>query len=146
MVEERITDGRRIAELLASEVTGREGDLAGLAVARADREVEPTPDGARAYDVVRSPEDDGTDAADEGGDTLASVFVQPDRARVEVRVAPERTLTAARGLDLRARPRATTPPAAVVFVESGAETKRAADVLGVAARESAGSDAPGEGT
>jgi hypothetical protein len=124
MVEERITDGRRIAQLLASEVDGREGDLAGLAVTRADRDVEPTPEGARAYDVSRA-------AAD--ADPLAVVYVQPDRVRVEVTVAPDAALDAAREADLRARPRSSTPPAAVVFVESGAESKRAADVLGVVA-------------
>ncbi len=48
MVEERITDGRRIAELLSSEVDGREdGELAEYAVTNADRDVEPTAD-ARA--------------------------------------------------------------------------------------------------
>lgn len=139
MVEERVTDGRRIAELLASEVTGREGELADLAVVDADREVEPTPDGARAYEVVLEggPRAGMSGGEEDGGPPderpLAVVFVQPDRVRIEITVAPDAALAAAEERDLRARPRATTPPAAVVFVETGAETKRAADVLGAAA-------------
>ncbi len=121
MVEERITDGRRIAELLASEIEGREGALAGLSVVDADPEVEPTADGARAYDVVH----EGADGA-----RVATVYVQPDRARLAVRRAPDRALAAASRRDLRGRPRGGQSPRALVFVESGAETKRAADVLG----------------
>jgi len=125
MVEERITDGRRIAQLLASELAGRAGALAGVSVVDADPEVEPTADGARAYDVVR-------DDADRGDDGVATVYVQPERARMEVTRAPERALAAASERELRARPRASRPPAALVFVESGAQSKRAADVVGEA--------------
>lgn len=52
MVEDRITDGTRIGQLLASELTGREsGPLADVSVVDADPDVEPTPDGAFAYAV-----------------------------------------------------------------------------------------------
>ncbi len=70
MVEERITNGRRIAQLLASEIEGREdGGLGALSVSDADPDAGA---GARAYDVT---------VAD--GEVLARVFVGDDRARIE---------------------------------------------------------------
>ncbi len=125
MVEDRITDGRRIAQLLASELDGRsDGAFDALAVVDADPDVEPTADGARAYDVTV-----GSD--DEGGDDphLATVFVQPDRARVEFVAAVEAAAERASDADLRVRPKAVRPPRTLVFVESGAAVKRAADVF-----------------
>lgn len=71
MVDDEITDGRRIAELLASELTGRrDGELAALSVVDADRDVEPTVGGARAYDVERRPPspEDGSDGGEGGSD------------------------------------------------------------------------------
>lgn len=122
MVERRITDGRRIAQLLASEVTGRtDGPLGALAVTDA-RDVDGSTDGTFAY---------GVDLADDA--RLADVYVHEDRARVEVRAGVERAVVAAEERDLRVRPTATDPPRAVVFVESGAEAKRASDVLAAAA-------------
>jgi hypothetical protein len=73
MVEDRITDGRRIAQLLASEFDGRsDGALDQVAVANADPDVDPTPEGTRAYDVTV------------GGSTVASVLTHPESARVVV--------------------------------------------------------------
>ena len=123
MVEDRITDGRRIAQLLSSELEGREdGELARLSVTDADRDIEPTEDGARAYDVSRD------------GDRLARVFVHPDRIRLEFETGPDVALEAADDVDLRARPKATTPPRTLVFVESAAAVKRATDVLEAVSR------------
>ncbi|MFB6165643.1 MAG: hypothetical protein ABEJ31_10835 [Haloarculaceae archaeon] len=127
MVDERITDGKRIAQLLASELSGREsGPLGALAVVDADPDADPTPDGTFAYGVDRD------------GERLADVFVQPDRARVELRRNVEAAMAAAErvreGTALRARPKAVDPPRALVFVESGAAVKAAVDVL-VAAGE-----------
>ncbi|PSP17704.1 hypothetical protein BRC62_04335 [Halobacteriales archaeon QH_10_67_13] len=52
MVEDRITDGKRIAELLSSELEGLEtGPLAAVSVVDADPELTPTPEGAPAYRV-----------------------------------------------------------------------------------------------
>ena len=52
MVVDEITDGRRIAQLLSSEVHGREsGSLGRLSVVDADRDVEPTEFGAFAYGI-----------------------------------------------------------------------------------------------
>lgn len=118
MVEERIDDGHRIAQLLASEVTGREtGALAALAVVDADPDVEPTDDGAFAYGIDRDDQ------------RLADAFVQPTRAYLEIRAGVETALDAAEDAGLRVRPKAVDPPRALVFVESGAAVKGAVDVL-----------------
>ncbi|MDQ2049796.1 hypothetical protein RBH26_04805 [Natronolimnohabitans sp. A-GB9] len=118
MVEERITDGRRIAELLASELDGREdGGLAPIDVTNADRDVEPTADGARAYDVTC------------GEEQIAQVFVHEDRARLEFAVEQDLAAETAEDLALRVRPKATDPPRTLVFLESGAEVKRGTDVV-----------------
>ncbi|MGB9962898.1 hypothetical protein [Halobacterium sp. BOL4-2] len=126
MVADRITDGTRIAELLASEVTGHErAPYDRMSVVDAAPDVEPTADGARAYDVAH----DGT--------VVARVFVQPERIRVAVFSGLDAADAAAEDAGLRARPVASDPARLVVFVASGAATKRALDVLGaaVAARE-----------
>ncbi|APX96278.1 hypothetical protein [Natronorubrum daqingense] len=118
MVETRITDGRRIAELLASELDGREdGTLESTRVTNADGDVEPTADGARAYDVTVSDE------------RIARVFVHEDRARLEFEVGQDVAAETATDLELRVRPKATEPPRTLVFLESGAATKRGSDVV-----------------
>ena len=152
MVDDELTDGRRIAELLASELTGRrDGELAALSVVDADRNVEPTVGGARAYDVERrppSPEDgtgngedraDGIDSGEGGTDgaeslRLAGAFVHPDRLHLEFGAGREAAADAARDAGLRVRPKAMTPPKTLVFVERGAAVKRATDVLAAASR------------
>lgn len=130
MVEKRITDGRRIAELLSSEIDGREdGHLERLAVVDADADVEPTADGARAYDVEREGEE-----GSEGAVLFARVFIHDDRAHVEFERGQERAAEAAESSGLRVRPKATTPPKTLVFVEDGGEVKRASDVFDAASR------------
>lgn len=122
MVDERVTDGKRIAELLSSEVTGHENDPYGdVRVGNADPDVEPTAEGERAYDVLLD------------GERLADVYVMPDRARLELRMGLERGEHEAEQQRLRTRPVGGDPPKVVVFVESGAEVKRALDVLGAVA-------------
>jgi hypothetical protein len=50
MVENRVTDGTRIAQLLASELTGlSRGPLSGVEVVDADPDAEPSPGGTFAY-------------------------------------------------------------------------------------------------
>jgi len=125
MVTDRLTDGVRIAQLLASEVTGNESGLRDLTVVDADPDVEATTDGALAYRIA------GERDAGEGGsaDPVAEVFVQPDRARIEAIAAPEAVATAATEADLRVRPKASRPPRTLVFVEDGAQVKRALPAL-----------------
>jgi hypothetical protein len=138
MVDDRLTDGRRIAELLASELDGLGDDLAAVAVSDADRDAEATPDGAYAYRVTirgggaatdGSPgSTDGTDDPREARE-LAVVFVQPDRARVEFVVAQDVAAATGDAEGLRVRPKAVRPPRTLVFVEDGAAVKRAVAVF-----------------
>ena len=119
MVKERVTDGVRIAELLASELDGREDEgLGRVGIENADPDVEPSVDGTRAYDVVAD------------GEAVATVYVHPDRSRIEFHAGREAALSAARDAGLRAR--AVPAPATLVFVESGADVKRAVRVVIVA--------------
>ncbi len=122
MVDERITDGRRIAELLSSELHGREdGALDRVAVVDADTDVDPSADGALAYRLARS------------GEPFGEVFVHPERVRVELRSGLETAAETATEAGLRVRPKATDPPRTLLFVESGAEVKRAVDAIDAAA-------------
>ncbi|MFB6210076.1 MAG: hypothetical protein ABEI76_00915 [Halobacteriales archaeon] len=122
MVEDRVTDGKRIAQLLASELDGREdGDLHRIAVDGADPDAEPTPTGTRAYEIMAD------------GAPIATVCIQPDRARIEFSHGVERALEAATDRELTVRPTATDPPRTLVFVGDGAEVKRAVAVVVAAA-------------
>lgn len=138
MVEDRLTDGRRIAQLLASELTGAGDALVALSVTDADPDVEPTTDGALAYrvracagvegapDAPDAPDDDDPDATDApavGATEIAAVYVHPDRVRVEFRVAPDVAAEAGQDQNLRVRPKAVRPPRTIVFVEDGAQVK-----------------------
>ncbi|WP_435333500.1 hypothetical protein [Haloarchaeobius sp. TZWWS8] len=123
MTERRVTDGIRIAQLLSSELDGREdGEFDRFAVVNADPDVEPTDDGARAYDVTRD------------GEPFAVVYVQPDRVRVDLSMGLDAAVEAAKAGELRVRPKGTTPPKTLLFVESGAEVKRATDVFDAASQ------------
>jgi hypothetical protein len=132
MVDDRLTDGVRIGQLLASEISGNEGRLRDLALADADPDVEPTADGALAYRIVRAVDGDAA-AADER--EVAEVYVQPDRVRIEFvggdgeADLPKVAADAADEAGLRVRPKAVRPPRTLVFVEDGAQVKRALPVL-----------------
>jgi hypothetical protein len=117
MVDERLTDGTRIAELLASEVTGHGDALEALTVAEADPDAKPSVDGTFAY------------AVESEGERVAEVYVHPDRVRVEFRVGHEAAAAAAEERRLRVRPTATDPPRTLVYVEDGAAVKRMVPVL-----------------
>jgi hypothetical protein len=122
MVVDEVRDGRRIAQLLASEVRGHErGSLGGCGVVDA-QDVEGSEFGEFAY---------GVDVTLDGGasDRLADVFVHDDRARVEFRLGVDAAVDAAREGGLRVRPKATEPPRTVVFVERGVEAKRVLAVV-----------------
>ncbi|AUX10420.1 hypothetical protein AArcSl_2805 [Halalkaliarchaeum desulfuricum] len=128
MVEDRLSDGPRIAALLASELTGGTGALRELDVVDADADVEPSVDGAFAYGVTQV--DGGSD-----GRTVAEVYVQPDRAYVEFRAAPDAVASAARERDLRVRPKAVHPPRTIVFLEDGAQVKRILDAFEIVTKK-----------
>lgn len=134
MVAEELGDGPRIAQLLASELTGHEDGLARFRVVDVDEDVSPTVDGALAYRVAVTGDEggksDGHDTAEavEGdetdtGERIAAVNVQPERAHVAFRVAPEIAAEAADAAGLRVRPKAVRPPRTLVFLENGAQVK-----------------------
>jgi len=127
MVEERVTDGRRVAELLSSELHGREdGALAAVAVADAVEDPTPTADGAVAYRVTADSQ------------PLATARVHPERAHLAFRGAVEAAADAAADAGLRVRPKAVDPPRTLVFVPDGAAVKAAVDVVDAAAAALAG--------
>jgi hypothetical protein len=106
--------GRRIAELLASELVAREdGPLARLTLEDVgDAEALDVDEfGAFAY-AVRADDD-----------RLADVYVHDDRVRVEFRRAQSAVADAAREQGLRVRPKAVEPPRTLVFVEDAGEVK-----------------------
>jgi hypothetical protein len=119
MTDDRITNGRRIGELLASEVTARsDGLLSGLAVVDVRSDVEGSEDGTFAYGISL---DDRI--------RLADVYIHDDRARLEFRAGLDSVPEVADEVGLRARPKAVEPPRAIVFVEDGGAVKRALDVV-----------------
>lgn len=122
MVEDRTTDGVRIAQLLSSELDGREDPpLDSLVVVNANRDVEPSEDGTLAYEVEQN--------SGPNGKHVASVFVHPDRIRMELTEGIESAEKTAREADLLVRPKAVEPPRVLIFVEQGAHVKRAVDAL-----------------
>ena len=142
MVQDRLSDGKRIAQLLASELTGDQAALAHIVVADADPDVEPTEDGAFAYRVVHVADSDAlttddrgrpTLAADSAGDVdaatteIATVSVRPDRTRVTFTLAPERAAVAAADTVLRTR--STDTADTTILVTDGVEAKRVLPVF-----------------
>ncbi|MFB6297510.1 MAG: hypothetical protein ABEH56_03205 [Salinirussus sp.] len=108
MVEDRITDGKRIAQLLASELTGLSvGPLGEVAVVDADPDAAPSPGGTVAYGVAV------------GGERNGEVRIHPDRAVLSLAVDAETVPEGAERRDGRL----------VIPVESGADVKQATDAV-----------------
>ncbi|WP_415381328.1 hypothetical protein [Halosimplex sp. TS25] len=128
MVEDRVTDGKRIAQLLSSELSGRDrGALGDVAVVDADPDAEPSPDGTVAYGVEFRDERAGT------------VRIYPDAATLTMDRRADAVAEAARD-DISTFERDERPAAdrdtglsvsedGAVRVESGAAVKRAVDAL-----------------
>lgn len=73
MVEDRVTDGKRVAQLLASELTGLEtGPLGAVDVTDADPTAEPSPAGTAAYRVTAA------------GAPVGTVVMYPERVVVDL--------------------------------------------------------------
>jgi hypothetical protein len=126
MVEDRVTDGKRIAQLLASELSGRErGGLADVSVVEADPDVEPAPEGRVGYRVAVDdvpavtvrlyPEAAVLDFVDSETDTTGSESSSP---RLNVTAVRERARDAGLATD-----------DGRVRVDSGAAVKRALDAV-----------------
>jgi len=110
MVEDRITDGKRIGQLFASELTGLErGPLGAVSVADADPDVEPTAEGAFAFSVVAD------------GDRVGAVSVTDVAARLEL---DEPTSYESERDDVTVE-----EDGAVVVAHSGAAVKTLVDVV-----------------
>ena len=124
MVEDRITDGKRIAQLLASELTGlSSGPIARLGVDDADPDAEPSEEGTFAYSIVR---DD---------DPVGEVFVHETTARIDLSVG-DASLLDMSDVDERGLTLGTTDDGSPrVHVEYGAAVKRAVDLILTAVEE-----------
>lgn len=119
MVTERVTDGRRIGELLSSELTARaDGPLSSLSVVDADTDAEASESGTFAYAIAH--EEDET--------RIAEAFVHPDRLRLEFQSELDAVSSAASEVNLRVRP-TDSPPQVLVFLADGAAVKRALAVI-----------------
>ena len=125
MVEDRITDGKRIAQLLASELIGlTAAPMDRFGVDDANPDAEPSAQGTFAY------------AIDHDGNRIGEVFVHDESARIDVFVDDDAAVdgtateptdsdsTAADGLTV-----ATTDGVIRMHVEYGAAVKRAIDRL-----------------
>lgn len=120
MVQNRVADGKRIAQLLASELTGLEtGPLRTVTVADADDDAMPTDGGAFAYRITA------------GGEEVATVRLYPEYAELAFAVEPAAT---------GAFEPAGDPPTAAVT--SGAAVKGAVDLIRETVERAAGPDAP----
>lgn len=128
MVERRVSDGKRIGQLLASELTGLAvGVLGELSVTDADPDATPSETGTMAYRVTHD-------------DTVVA----------NVRLYPEHAAVCLRGE--RAWPEGVTAsnvdadePTDTLRVTDGADVKRAVDTLRDTLGDEAGGTAPGEG-
>ncbi|GAB3034525.1 hypothetical protein [Natronobiforma cellulositropha] len=122
MVDARTTDGKRIAQLLASELEGRaDSGLCHLAVTNADREVEAGAEWKRAYDV----------SLVDSSQRLARVSIREAEARLTFDA--DASLVAECGSDMDCAV-SDADGSARLLVESGAAVKRAARLLGSVAR------------
>lgn len=114
MVDSEIRDPDRIAALLRAEIEGLEEPPFASVTVESGSGTEP---GTPAFSV-----------ADDAG-TLFRATKGPDRLTVEVTRHPDAVAEAAEAAGLRARPKATTPPATVLFVPRAADVKGVIDVL-----------------
>jgi len=116
MVEDRVTDGKRIAQLLSSELSGRDrGALGKVSVVDAEPDAEPSPEGTVAYGVAYRDERVGTVRLYHDAAELSIGGAGPvDAQRVRGSVA---------GPDLSVTDEGATR------IESGAAVKRAVDAL-----------------
>lgn len=123
MVKTQVNDGYRIAELLASEITGHEGILAPLSVGDADPDVTPTEDGALTYHILHAANDDD----------VAAVYAHPKHIRVVIETATAAAPAAKAVADTDIRLCSDSPVQSserpAMIITSGAEIKRFLPVL-----------------
>lgn len=112
MVRDSITDPKRVAQLLASELTGlATPPLDRVTVADADESASPSPDGSVAYTIVVDDHD------------IGRVLLYPDSAVVELDGSP---VPSSNDEQLTVE---TDTDETRLFLSSGVAVKRAVDVL-----------------
>ncbi|MDG5778681.1 hypothetical protein VB773_09820 [Haloarculaceae archaeon H-GB2-1] len=115
MVENAITDGKRIAQLLSSELTGlQRGPLSSVTVVQAAPDAEPSPEGTVAYGIAFD------------GERIGQVRMFESGVDVEIFVADAATRAYAADAGFVVE---TADSGVCVHVERGAAVKRAVDVL-----------------
>jgi len=115
MVEDRVTDGKRIAQLLSSELSGREtGPLGSVTVVDADRRAEPSESGAEAYGIAVE------------GTRVGTVRIYPEHASLRLAAGADTAVGTAANSGIPARREGDD---AVLRVESGVAVKRAVDAV-----------------
>lgn len=117
MVDERVTDGTRLGELLASELDNRtDSGLARIEVRNVDEAATATPSGTEAFEIWMDTE------------PIATVTLYPDQVELRfcVPVAPVLELADSVGLTGSEAPE---DDAVVVWVDDGAEVKRVVEVF-----------------
>jgi hypothetical protein len=125
VVDERVTDGRRVAQLLASELTGLErGPLDAVAVEDAKPDAEPSAAGTVAFHVAHDDERVGHVEMYPAGIELVLTVSGP-AARAAEDAARDHDLSVAEGAESAAEQVRVTVP-------DGARVKRAVDVVSAA--------------
>jgi hypothetical protein len=125
MVEDRVTDGKRVAQLLSSELSGRDRAVLGdVSVVDADPDAEPSTGGTVGYGVAYRDERVGT------------VRLYPDAAELSFGDADTPDADATSDLPLAERvagavdgPDLSVTDDGAIRIESGAAVKRAVDAL-----------------
>jgi len=115
MVKDTITDSKRIAELLASELTGMvTGSLSAVEVVDADRDATPSPQGTVAYAIAAH------------GKEVGRVLLYPEATAVVLDVAAdgEPSAVSREGLEVE-----TSDEGLRLLVSTGAAVKGAVDIL-----------------
>jgi hypothetical protein len=118
MVEDRVTDGKRIAQLLSSELSGREtGPLGSVTVVDADPRAKPNESGTEAYGIAVE------------GTRVGTVWLYPEYATVRLGAGADTAVGAATDAGIPAQREGYD---AVLRVESGVAVKRAVDAVAAA--------------
>lgn len=127
MVVDRLTDGKTIGKHLSSEIHGHESGVLGrLSIIEADPDAEPSEGGTFAYAIAV----DG-----ENGTKIAEAYLHPEQLRVDFLVEATQAAVAGEGTHLSIESNDTEPPRTRVFVQSGAEVKKALRVVRSVAEE-----------
>lgn len=120
MVGNQVTDGTRIAELLASELDGRtDGWFDRVTITNVSPDAEPSIDGTDAYDIV-------LDAT-----TVGTAYLHPERVRLEFTDRLSEFIRAAHEAGVPVQKKSSSPPRVVILLGNGAAVKHVLDVMGV---------------